>query len=218
MRFHLGAVPEDPNFHPEAEGWSTIREPGPWAIQFIAMPVSFVLAFLSFGLLYLVFPRELLFSQPLTFSILCGPTWIGVFILLIPVHEFLHAVCHPGWGFSSYSVIGVWPSKVLVYAHYEGMMSRNRFLLTLAMPYIVLGLIPIPIIAVSQTLGLTSLAAVALAYLSLIGSVFACGDAVGFGVVSLQIPSSAVVRNKGWKTYWKPGVPEDRRLTLNDTP
>jgi hypothetical protein len=107
---------------------------------------------------------------------------------------------------------------VLFYAHYQGAMSRNRFLVALAMPYIVLGLIPIPIIAVSQIFGLTSLTSIALAYLSLIGSVLACGDAVGFGVVSLQIPSSAVVRNKGWKTYWKPGVPEDRRLTLNDTP
>jgi hypothetical protein len=218
MRFHFGAVPDDPHFYPEAEGWSPIREPGPWMIQFIAMPVSFVLIVLSGGLLYLVFPRELLFSQPLPASLLCAPTWFWMFILLIPIHEFLHAVCHPGWGFSSNSVIGVWPSKVLVYAHYEGMMSRNRFLLTLAMPYIVLGLVPIPIVAVSEVFGLTSLTAVALTYLSLIGSVLACGDAVGFWVVSLQIPSSAIVRNKGWKTYWKPSVPENPSLTLNDTP
>jgi hypothetical protein len=204
MRFHLGAVPDDPDFHPEAEGWFPIREPGPWMIQLIAVPFVFVLAFISIGLLYLVFPRELFSREHLPASLLCAPMWIWMMFLLIPVHEFLHAVCQPGWGFSSKSVIGVWPAKVLAYAHYEGAMSRNRFLLTLAMPYIILGLIPVPIIAVSQIFGLAALPVLALAYLSMIGSVFACGDAVGFCVILSQIPSSAIVRNKGWKTYWKP--------------
>jgi hypothetical protein len=203
MRFHFGAIPDDPHFHPEAEGWSSIREPGPWMIQLIALPVVFVLVFFSFGLLYLVFPRELLFNQSFTVSMLCAPAWVWMFILLIPVHELLHTVCQPSWGFSSNSVIGVWPSKVLFYAHYQGAMSRNRFLLVLAMPYIVLGLIPIPIIAVSQVFGLTAFPVVALAYLSLIGAALACGDAVGFWVILSQIPSSSIVRNKGWKTYWK---------------
>jgi hypothetical protein len=214
MRFHFGAVPDDPIFHPEAEGWSPIREPGPWMIQFIAMPVVFVLAFFSFGLLYLVFPRELLSSQTLPASMLCAPAWIWMMIFLIPVHEFLHAVCQPGWGFSSNSVIGFWPSKVLFYAHYEGAMPRNRFLLVLAMPYIVLGLVPIPVIAVSQILGLTSFTVVALAYLSLIGSVLACGDAVAFWVIISQIPSAATARNKGWKIYWKL---EGSRLVLSES-
>ena len=212
MRFHFGAVPKDPDFLPETEGWSAVRELGPWMIQFIAMPVSFVLLLLSGGLLYLVFPREFLFTQPLTISMLCAPTWVWMLFLLIPIHEFLHAVCHPGWGFSSNSVIGFWPSKVLVYAHYEGMMSRNRFLLTIAMPYIILALLPIPLIAVSQIFGWTLIVVVALAYLSAIGSVLACGDAVVFWVIISQIPTPAIVRNKGWKTYWKPAVPDEGSL------
>jgi hypothetical protein len=208
MRFHFGAIPDDPHFHPEAEGWSSIREPGPWSIQLIALPVVFVLVFLSFGLLYLVFPRELLLNQSFTVSMLCAPAWVGMFILLIPVHELLHTVCQPSWGFSSNSVIGLWPSKVLFYAHYQGALSRNRFLLVLAMPYIVLGLVPIPIIAISQVFGLTALTIVALAYLSLIGAALACGDAVVFWLIFSQIPSSTIVRNKGWKTYWKVDGPD----------
>jgi hypothetical protein len=218
MRLHLGAVPDDPDFHPEAEGWSPIREPGPWMIQLIAMPFIFVLAFFSFELLYLVFPREILFNPSFTISIVCAPIWIWMMVLLIPIHEFLHAVCQPGWEFSPNSVIGFWPSKVLFYAHYQGAMSRNRFLIALAMPFIVLGLVPIPIIAVSQIIGLTALMVVALAYLALIGSVLACGDAVGFSVIISQIPRSAIVRNKGWKTYWKLGVSGDQSLDLSDTP
>ena len=200
MRFHLGAVPEDPNFLPEAEGWLPIREPGPWMVQLIATPVAFVLASLSVGFIYLVFPRELLSPQPGTTSLLCAPAWIGMLILLIPVHEFLHAVAQPGWGLSPRSVIGFWPAKMLFYAHYEGSMSRNRFLLIMAMPYLILAWLPIPFLALFQVFDWTLITALALAYLSLIGSVFACGDAVGFWVILSQFPASAFVRNKGWRT------------------
>jgi hypothetical protein len=206
MRFHYGAVPEDPHFSPEAEGWLAIREPGPWLLQLIALPVAVILLLLSGALLYLVFPRELLLNQspPLTISI---PIWpfLSILILIIPIHELIHAVCHPGWGFSSNSVIGLWLSRALFYAHYEGSMSRNRFLLIFAMPYIVLSLLPIPLLAVSGILGWTPDTALTLAYLSLIGGILACGDVVGFWLVISQIPGSAIVRNKGWKTYWRPG-------------
>lgn len=206
MRFHYGAVPEDPHFSPEAEGWLPIREPGPWLLQIIALPVAVILLLLSGALLYLVFPRELPLDQSPSLPISL-PIWLflSILILIIPIHELIHAVCHPGWGFSSNSVIGLWLSKGLFYAHYEGSMSRNRFLLIFAMPYIVLSLLPIPLLAVAGILGWTPDTALTLAYLSLIGGVLACGDVVGFWLVIIQIPGSAIVRNKGWKTYWRPG-------------
>lgn len=205
MRFHYGAVPEDPDFSPEAEGWLAIREPGPWMLQLMALPVAVILLLLSAGLLYLVFPGELFLntSSPGTISI---PIWPFLFIsiLIIPVHELLHAICHPGWGLSSNSVIGLWLSRALFYAHYEGSMSRNRFLLIFAMPYLVLSLLPIPLIALSAGFGWTPDTVLALAYLSLIGGILASGDVVGFWLIISQIPGSAIVRNKGWKTYWRP--------------
>ncbi len=205
MRFHYGAVPEDPQFFPEAEGWLAIREPGPWALQLMAVPGAVILLLLSGGLLYLVFPRELFATQSLDTTISI-PGWLvlTILILLIPIHELFHAVCHPGWGFSSNSVIGIWLSKGLFYAHYEGPMSRNRFLLIFAMPYIVLSLLPIPLIAVAVVLGWSLVAALVLAFLSLLAAAIACGDLVGFLLIVFQIPGSAIVRNKGWKTYWKP--------------
>jgi hypothetical protein len=42
-----------------------------------------------------------------------------------------------------------------------------------------------------------------LLWLSLFGSVLACGDLVGAGLIFFQIPRSTIVRNKGWRTYWK---------------
>ena len=135
MRFHYGAVPEDPDFQPEAEGWQPIREPGPLTLQLLALPAAAILLVISVGLLNLVFSGEFFKSQPLpTTNPL--PVWLllSVVILLIPVHELLHAVVHPGWGLSSNSVIGLWLSRALFYAHYEGPMARNRLLLVFAMP------------------------------------------------------------------------------------
>jgi len=212
MRYHYGAVPEDPYFFPEAEGWQAIREPGPWMTQVIALPIAFMLLLVSSGLLYLVFSQKLPLTQPFAISTLFISPWLllVLLILLIPMHELLHAVCHPGWGFSPNSVIGLWLSKALVYAHYEGVMSRNRLLLVFAMPYIILSLLPIPLIAVSRVFGWSLNAILTFTFLSLIGGVLACGDAVGFWLVISQVPNSAIVRNKGWKTYWKPRISHDQ--------
>lgn len=76
-------------------------------------------------------------------------------------------------------------------------MSRDRFLLVFIMPYIVLGALPTILIAIIPELMQS------LFWFSLIGSVLASGDFVGAGLILFQIPRSGIVRNKGWKTYWK---------------
>jgi hypothetical protein len=118
-------------------------------------------------------------------------------LLLILAHEFLHALVHPGWGLSSNTVVGLWLSKGMFYAYYEGEMSRNRLLLVYVTPYIILGMLPTILIATIPELMQSLL------WFSLFGSVLACGDLVGAGLIFFQIPRSAIVRNKGWNTYWK---------------
>lgn len=203
MRFHFGAVPLDPEFDPQQQGWRSIREPGPWVMQLLALPVSVLLLVVSAGLLYLVLPHELLFTQPLTIQM---PLWMLALILIfvIPVHEVIHALVHPGWGLSSRTVIGLWLSKVLFYAHYEGPMSRNRFLLVFAAPYLVLSILPLALILLLRAAGAPVETLWGLAFLSVIAGVLASGDAIGFWLIFSQIPARATVRNKGWSTYWKP--------------
>ena len=207
MRFHYGSPPEDPEFFPEAEGWSTIWDPGPWLLQLIALPVTFALLFISMVLIYPVFPHELflLLSGPPAMAaplVLIALGYVGlVSLILIPVHELLHIACHPAGG--SRSVLGVWLSKGMFYAHYEGVRSRNRLLLSLVAPYIILALLPILLIPTLQALGSTSVTIVTVAFSCLMQTAFASGDAAGIGLVLALIPSTALVRNKGWKTYWK---------------
>ena len=46
MKFHVGAIPENKDFHPESEGWSGIREPGPWMVQFLSIPMGLAVVIL----------------------------------------------------------------------------------------------------------------------------------------------------------------------------
>jgi hypothetical protein len=94
-------------------------------------------------------------------------------------------------------MIGVWPARLLFYAYYDGVMSRNRFLLTFALPFLVLSLLPIPLIA------LTRWPSLELLFLSLINGAAASGDIIGIFLVAFQIPRGALIRNKGWRTFWK---------------
>jgi hypothetical protein len=192
MRLHYGSIPETAGFEPEADGWRTIREPGPIALQVIAIPIATALA-LVWAICVLSFRQTTFLSQGVTIDI----STLLLLILIVPVHELLHAVVHPGWGLSTSTIIGIWLSKGLFYAHYTGEMSRNRFLLVLVMPFLVLGVLPTVLIMLMPGLRQSLL------WLSLFGSVFACGDLEGVGFILFQIPSSAIVRNQGWKTYWK---------------
>jgi len=194
MRLHYGAIPENKGFIPEAEGWRNIREPSPIAMQFIAIPVALILFFI-WAICLSLFQQDS-FSGQVT-----GRDIINTFVtllLLVPVHELLHTLVHPGWGLSSNTVFGLWLSKGVFYAHYEGEMSRERFLLVFVMPFIVLGVLPTILIMMFPELKQS------LFWLSLFGTVLACGDLVGVGLLIFQIPHSAIVRNKGWKTYWRP--------------
>jgi hypothetical protein len=190
MKFHLGAIPENTDFNPEAEGWAAIREPGPWLIQIIAIPLALIILILLGGLLYLVWPS----GSATTSAVLL----VGFGLGFIPVHELLHALFFPEGLRSPHTIIGFWPTRALFYAHYEHEMSRDRFLVVFLAPFIGLSLIPIVLIALFQWPSLE------LAFLALVNGAAASGDMIGTLLVGYQIPRGAVVRNKGWRSYWKP--------------
>ena len=207
MRFHYGAPPENPDFVPEADGWRKMAfDPGPLLLQLLAIPVIALLALLWGNLFFLVLPAKFtpvqLVSSPI-FSL----GWLVLFtvlLIIIPVHELLHALVHPHWGRSPNTILGAWLSKGIFYAHYEGEMPRNRFLLVYVAPYLVLGLLPLGLLALLGGALWSPGAVVILALVSLFGSLSACGDIIGVILLLFQIPGRALVRNKGWKTYWKP--------------
>ncbi len=195
MRFHLGPIPDE--FVPDSS-WRPIREPGPVLLQFLALPiglggawgVAFCWQRLGVPALHLPGSQEILLA-------------IAVFLslpVLIVVHELLHAVVHPGFGRSPATVLGAWPRRLLFYAHYSGPLTRERFLLVFATPF--LGITALPL-AFASVGGIPPYWTLAAAWFSTWNALFACGDCFGFALILCQVPRGASVQNQGWRTYWK---------------
>jgi hypothetical protein len=206
-RFHFGAIPES-DFK-LGESWKPMREPGPLLMQCFALPTG-VGACAVFVMLWL-------HLTDVTKSPVARPLLLSLVLLAVfPVHEFIHIAAHPGWGFSQHSIIGFWPSRMLAYAHYDGVLSRNRFIAILAMPLIV---ISVGLLLVCAVIGNAS---VAVAFASCFNALGAGGDLSAIGMLIFQVPNRACVVNKGWRTYWTLSCDEPGRrstkskLTLND--
>ena len=123
------------------------------------------------------------------------------FAALIIVHELVHTVVHPMKGNSPQSILGFWPSKILFYAHYDGELSRNRFVTILLAPLLVISFAPLLLASLFQWYSGW------IAFASILNAVMACGDIFGATLLLIQVPASAITRNQGWKTYWKEAGP-----------
>ena len=122
------------------------------------------------------------------------------FLLLPPiivVHEFIHALGYPMAGRSNKTVVGYWPAKGVFYAHYTGELSRNRLITVFFLPIAMLSLLPL------LTAMIARVEVEWLAFVSTWNAALACGDLLGAGLVITQVPSTAIVRNRGWFTYWR---------------
>ena len=146
-------------------------------------------------------------SPPALFHVFLDMPITSLFLLVIAlvgltvIHELLHAVVHPMKGLSPRTVLGFWPSTLMFYAHYDGEVSRNRLIAILLTPLIIISIVPLVVAAVVQV---TSGWA---AFLSCFNAVLACVDMLGVAMLLFQVPRTAVVRNQGWKSYWKEADP-----------
>ena len=191
MRLHLGSIPTSSDFSP-GEQWKRLREPSPWRAQLIATPIAIIAGALVALLWYLLTPlREITALCERPFLLLLA------FVVLSVAHELVHAAVNPMAGLSPRTILGFWPSRLLFYAHYDGELSRSRFLVLLLTPLLVISVAPLAVAAFGQiTSGWT-------AFVSVLNTVLAGLDMFGAGLVLWQIPSTAIVRNQGWNTYWR---------------
>lgn len=201
MRFHYGPPPEDPDFQPDIQGWHPIREPGPVQVQLIALPVALGL----FLLLGWITVRQTGLEPT---SMLLSVETLFILLVLIPIHEGLHLLVQPGYGFSGDSIIGVWLSRAVIYASYLGAMSRSRFLACLVAPFTVLTVLPLVALLVLAPVSSSGPPLKILTLVCLLNAIASAGDLVGLGLILAQVPRSAILRDKGWRTFWNlPGEP-----------
>ena len=187
MKFRVGAIPDSQEF--TANNWKPLKEPGPIVMQCFALPLGILFCALMIWLWVRWTPVT---ENPVTYPLLLAIVMLSVF----PVHELLHLVMHPKFGMSDKSFLGVWPSRMILYAYYTDILSRNRFLAIFGMPIMILSVLPLLICS------MIGYASVTIAFMSCFNVFAAAGDIFGIFILLFQVPNRAIVRNQGWRTYW----------------
>ncbi len=138
--------------------------------------------------------------------------WLGcilLILLLIPIHELFHAVVYPLADHKKI-VIGLEPKMGVFFAMYYGPLSRNRWLLVYLLPFLLISILPLVLIAF-----------IAIPHWWLLASIFnagfAAGDLFGFYLILRQVPVHSVVMQDGWDTYWQVGS-DVSLLVAEDSP
>jgi hypothetical protein len=194
MRLILGPPPA-PDHELWWSDWTPLREPGPWTLNAIAVPIG---AFFAYAVL-VSWGRWTPFHS---FTVEHSLVLLVQLALLFAVHEVLHALAHPGLGLERDSIIGFWPTRLLFYAHYEGCLSRNRLIFVYLLPTISLTFLPLLLAGVS------GIGNNWLMLLSATNALVAGGDLLGAALLFVQVPAAAQVRNHGYKTYWQKAASE----------
>jgi len=190
MKLIFGKPPENSNFDPQLEGWAPIKEPSPWIAQLIGIAVGALITVLLGVFWHLATPMR-------NFKIELGLLTLLSLVGIVVFHELIHAIFQPGYGITSNTYLGFWPSKLLFYAHYNSVLSKQRFMIVLIAPFILLSIIPL-VFCVFFQYSSTLMCAI-----SLFNAFLACVDVFGFILIYFTVPSGSVVQNKGWKTYYK---------------
>lgn len=200
MRLHIGQPPATPDFMPKEEGWTPLTEPSPLVLSLMATPVG-ILAAVLIAFVWGTSSVRLEggstnfgpFGPLIAIAAIFG---IGV-PLLIAVHELIHALGYPKFGFTPSTMIAFWPSKLLFLAIHFDALLRNRLLLVYMLPFLVISVVPL---IVCRSLGIES---TLLMLASTANALAAGGDIFCFFLILAQVPANALVRNQGWATWWK---------------
>jgi hypothetical protein len=161
--------------------------------QLLALPLGLaVLALVLMGWWALIPPRYVYAT-----FFWAGIIWLPMLPVQMALHELAHAWMHPQRGRSAATLFGFWPGKLMLFVHFDGELPRDRFLATLAAPLVLLTVLPW---AVCAALRMAPFPVITLTALNAVG---ACLDLFGFILVASQVDRRAVVRNQGYRTWWR---------------
>jgi len=204
MRFHIGSIPKDSTFQPDREKWFSIHQPGFALKQMLAFPVAILISLFLLVCFSLILDNSDSSNQGLI-TISSSNWWQLplVMVFFAPLHELLHALCHPGAGMSNKTIIGIQPKNFSIFTHYEDSMTRTRLLVTMIMPFILLSIVPIAVLSFFQMMSLGMEMVSLLILLSIFNGMASSADIMVFTLVLFQIPNHAITKGHRWKIYWK---------------
>ncbi len=191
MRFVVGPIPESGTLDAEKEAWTPLRQVNTRKYTAIAFVMAAPILVGAFW--YLLNVRSVLRSSPAIIALL------GLFLLLmLPLHELIHAMTFQGWLRDSRVMLGIW-LPFGMWVCYDGPQPRNRLLLMGCMPLFTLSLLPLLILFCVPTSAWSHL----FRFLAILHVATCAGDLQTFIRVMRQVPANAVIHNKGWQTYWR---------------
>jgi len=125
-----------------------------------------------------------------------------ILLLTMPIHEFIHALSTPNWGFSTKTIVGLQKSKgvFMPYVYYDGEQSLWRFFLTGFAPTILLTVVPIMVV---MLLPLSDSYRVGFGFLSFFNAAISGGDMSICIWLATRLDPRSSIRQNGWKLYWK---------------
>jgi len=192
MRLHIGAIPIPADFRPDAS-WKALRQPSPWMALLVAFPIGIVAAGVV-AVLWLAMTPLHIHDVTSTLSL---RGFLVSFAGMVVVHELIHVAVHPMSGRSPHTIVGVGGPTSGVYAHYDGEMTRNRFVAIFLAPLVVISFVPLLVAAaIQESWGWV-------AFISAFNAFGACLDILDAGLILFQIPATAIVRQQGLRTYWR---------------
>ena len=127
-----------------------------------------------------------------------------VFVIFIPLHEFIHLLGQPERGMSSRSVLTVWPAKLRFGVYYEGCMSRRRWLVMRLAPILVLSVLPACVVALLLMRPGIPDVVVGLQVMMVLNALGSGGDTLAAVVVLRQVPPAAQMCFKSGRADWRP--------------
>lgn len=185
MKFRLGPLDGSRLAHAQ-RGWQQVPVIDPRVVltATIGVAVAMVMVLESFWRLRLGLGRGGL------------GIFVSSFVLMITLHEGLHACVLPGFPWSNRILMGLWPSRGF-FVLYEGRMNRERWLMTAVLPFLILTLVPV---GLALGFGIQSRFWADVATWNAAAS---CSDIVLFLLVLSEVPAGATIESRRDMTCWK---------------
>ncbi|MTH54794.1 DUF3267 domain-containing protein [Bacillus mangrovi] len=180
------------------EGWIPLKEPVTLSSAILqSFPFMFLTTLLTFLVISLFSPFTLedfgLGEEGFTFTIHFEA--IFYVLVIIIVHELIHLIFIPRFFSSERTYLGFTFFGGFVYT--EEVISKHRFLLITAAPYLILSII-LPVLA-----GIFGLFNTQMKIVLLIHSLASSVDALVFLLAASQVPADGQLISNGMKTFWR---------------
>lgn len=185
MRFILNKFPDDEGFQPDDE-WIPLKESSNlWTVQLQALPFMIVNVILAVFLMRLIGVNFKLNTTTMLIS----------FLVLIPIHELIHAIFFPENLLSKNVFFGFTFKGFAPFAAYIGEMKRNAFIRVLLAPLVIITLLGLLYLIIFEDDELIK-------HIIVFNALAASADCLGVFLILRQVPKLATVRNKKIRTYW----------------